>query len=71
MRIAIAQNNYTVGDIRHNLELIKSSLKQAESDNADIVVFSELSLCGYPPEDLLLRPDLYTIIDDADRKSVV
>lgn len=65
MRIAIAQNNYTVGDIRHNLELIKSSLKQAESDNADIIVFSELSLCGYPPEDLLLRPDLYTIIDGA------
>ncbi|WP_041296143.1 NAD+ synthase [Kangiella koreensis] len=65
MRIAIAQNNYTVGDIQRNLELIKSSVKQAELDNADIVVFSELSLCGYPPEDLLLRPDLYTIIDNA------
>lgn len=65
MRIAIAQNNYTVGDIRRNLDLIKSSVKQAESEDADIVVFSELSLCGYPPEDLLLRPDLYTIIDEA------
>ncbi|NVK21640.1 MAG: NAD+ synthase [Kangiellaceae bacterium] len=65
MRIAIAQNNYIVGDIAYNLELIKKSVLQAESERCDVVVFSELALCGYPPEDLLLRPDLYKIIDKA------
>nr|WP_223669098.1 NAD+ synthase [Kangiella shandongensis] len=65
MRIALAQNNYIVGDIKYNLQLIKNSVIQAEERNADIVVFSELALCGYPPEDLLLRPDLYLIVDKA------
>ena len=65
MRIAIAQNNYIVGDIRHNLDLIKQSLFKAEQQECDVIVFSELALCGYPPEDLLLRADLYVIIDQA------
>ncbi|AOE49991.1 NAD+ synthetase [Kangiella sediminilitoris] len=65
MRIALAQNNYIVGDIEYNLQLIKQSVAQAEEQDADIIVFSELSLCGYPPEDLLLRPDLYLIVDKA------
>ena len=65
MRIALAQNNYIVGDIHHNLELIKKSVKQAEAADADIVVFSELALSGYPPEDLLLRQDLYALIEKA------
>lgn len=63
MRIAVAQNNYIVGDIRHNLELIKKSLEQAENENAEVLVLSELALCSYPPEDLLLRSDLYDLID--------
>lgn len=65
MRIAIAQNNYIVGDVEYNLQLIKQSITQAEQAKADVVVFSELALCGYPPEDLLLRPDLYLIVDQA------
>ncbi|NVJ67055.1 MAG: NAD+ synthase [Gammaproteobacteria bacterium] len=65
MRIAIAQNNYIVGDIRHNLALIKKSVQQAEQDKADLLVLSELALCSYPPEDLLLRTDLYSLIDNA------
>ncbi|AKE52190.1 NAD+ synthase [Kangiella geojedonensis] len=65
MRVALAQNNYTVGDIRHNLNLIKSSIEQAQSAQADVVVFSELALSGYPPEDLLLRSDLFGLIEDA------
>ena len=65
MRIALAQNNYIVGDIQYNLDLIKASVKKAEQADADIVVFSELALSGYPPEDLLLRPDLYMLIDRA------
>lgn len=65
MRIAIAQNNYIVGDIKYNVSLIKKSVALAEKDNADVLVFSELALCGYPPEDLLLRSDLYQLIDKA------
>lgn len=65
MRIALAQNNYIVGDIQYNLGLIKKSVQQAEKADADIVVFSELALSGYPPEDLLLRQDLYTLIEQA------
>ncbi|MRX28285.1 NAD+ synthase [Kangiella sp. HZ709] len=65
MRIAIAQNNYIVGDIKHNLHLIQKSLQQAETQNAELLVLSELALCSYPPEDLLLRSDLYDLIEDA------
>lgn len=71
MRIAIAQNNYIVGDIQYNLELIKSSLAKAEEESADVLVLSELSICGYPPEDLLLRSDLYVLIDKALRELCV
>ncbi len=65
MRIAIAQNNYIVGDIQYNLELIKKSLTQAENEQVDVLVLSELALCSYPPEDLLLRTDLYLLIEKA------
>ncbi|GAA4365569.1 NAD+ synthase [Kangiella marina] len=65
MRIALAQNNYIVGDVQYNLNLIKNSVQKAEEAGADIVVFSELALSGYPPEDLLLRPDLFGLIEGA------
>lgn len=54
MRIALAQINPTVGDIAGNAELIRDCLGRAREARADLVVFSELSLCGYPPKDLLL-----------------
>ena len=61
--IALAQVNFKVGDIDGNLNLIAASVKDAkaqlgETDQALMVVFSELALIGYPPEDLLLRPSL-------------
>jgi NAD+ synthase (glutamine-hydrolysing) len=55
IRIAQAQINPTVGDIPGNAAKIIAGLKQAEVRGADVVTFPELSLCGYPPEDLLLR----------------
>lgn len=58
LRISIAQLNTLVGDIPGNTQKILQYSKQALSDQADIVVFPELSLTGYPPEDLLLRPSL-------------
>ncbi|MEO8740715.1 MAG: NAD+ synthase [Casimicrobiaceae bacterium] len=56
MRIAIAQLNQVVGDLRGNAARIDEAVAAATRAGADLVVTPELSLCGYPPEDLLLRP---------------
>jgi len=56
MRIALAQINPTVGDLNQNLAKIKSFIEKSKKENANIVVFPELVLSGYPPEDLLLKP---------------
>ena len=64
--IVIAQVNPIVGDISGNTQLVIESVKNAEiSHQADIVVFPELTLPGYPPEDLLLRPSMQRRIDSA------
>ncbi len=57
MRIGLAQVNTSVGDLDGNLELIVNTLREAEEMEADLVCFPELALCGYPPEDLLLKKD--------------
>ena len=56
MRIALAQINTTVGDLDGNRALIVSRLDEARSSGADLVLFPELAVTSYPPEDLLLRP---------------
>ena len=56
MRLALAQINTTVGDLDGNRALILDRLEAAKEANADVVVFPELAVTGYPPEDLLLRP---------------
>jgi len=56
VRIAIAQLNQVVGDLAGNAARILGAVAEAERGGADVVVTPELSLCGYPPEDLLLRP---------------
>jgi NAD+ synthetase len=55
MKIAIAQINTTVGDFSGNSDKIINSWLQADELGAEIVVFPELALCGYPPRDLLLK----------------
>ena len=55
MKIALAQLNYIVGDIEGNKELILQHILRAEKEKTDLVVFSELAICGYPPLDLLER----------------
>jgi NAD+ synthase/NAD+ synthase (glutamine-hydrolysing) len=55
MRVALAQINPTVGDLRANAELIRSFAHRAARQHADLVVFPELAVCGYPPRDLLLH----------------
>ena len=56
LSIALAQLNPTVGDVEGNLALVRRVRKDAAALGADLVVFSELVLVGYPPEDLVLRP---------------
>ena len=56
MRLALAQINTTVGDLDGNRERILARLEEAKSAGADLVLFPELAVTGYPPEDLLLRP---------------
>ncbi|MFN0101112.1 MAG: NAD+ synthase [Bryobacteraceae bacterium] len=58
MRIALGQINTTVGDLSGNATLILRTARRAAEAGADVVVFPELSLLGYPPQDLLDRPAL-------------
>ncbi|MDI3527108.1 MAG: hypothetical protein PWR03_1291 [Tenuifilum sp.] len=53
MKIALAQLNYTIGHFEQNVEKIVSSINRAKQQGARLVIFSELSICGYPPHDLL------------------
>ena len=55
LRISLAQINTTVGDFSGNSKLILEMANEAASLGADLVAFPELAICGYPPEDLLLR----------------
>src|ERR671911_1932867 len=56
MRLALAQINVVVGDLDGNRDRILSALADARGEGADLVLFPELAVTGYPPEDLLLRP---------------
>ncbi|MBI2276310.1 MAG: NAD+ synthase [Dechloromonas sp.] len=59
LRIAVAQFNATVGDLTGNVERILKCATEAKARGAHVLLTPELALCGYPPEDLLLRPDFY------------
>ncbi len=53
MKIALAQLNYKIGDFERNRQKIIHAIHKAKSDKVNLIVFSELSVCGYPPLDLL------------------
>ena len=55
---ALAQSHFLVGDITANAEKMRTLAIQARAQGADVIIFPELSLLGYPPQDLLLRPNL-------------
>lgn len=57
MKITIAQINPIIGDIPGNIQKIIEAANKAVADQADLLLTPELSLCGYPPRDLLLKPD--------------
>jgi len=56
MKLALAQINSMVGDLSGNTKKIRDFIGQARLTGADLVVFPELAITGYPPEDLLLKP---------------
>lgn len=66
LRVVMAQLNLRVGDIKGNLQrIIDSACHARDALQARVIVFPELSLCGYPPEDLLLRSSMQARITDA------
>ncbi|OOG43460.1 NAD+ synthase [Rhodanobacter sp. C05] len=64
MLVSIAQLNLHVGNIESNTRKIISCITKAREDSADLIVFPEMAITGYPPEDLLLRP---AFLDQANR----
>src|ERR1700688_2577831 len=56
LAIAVAQLHPIVGDVSGNADKGRGARAKAAADGADLVVFSELNICGYPPEDLVLKP---------------
>ncbi|WP_406828937.1 NAD+ synthase [Microbulbifer sp. ARAS458-1] len=66
LQLVLAQINLLVGDIPGNADQVVEVARRAHREHgADLVLFPELTLCGYPPEDLLLRPSMQKRIDDA------
>jgi len=67
MKIALAQQNYHIGNFEYNVSKIIEAIAQAKKQQADLVVFSELAVCGYPPRDFLEFEDFiskcYSAID--------
>ncbi len=68
MRLALAQINAVVGDLDGNRERILSGLADARSEGAELVLFPELAVTGYPPEDLLLRPAFVRAAEESLRE---
>src|ERR1700712_154598 len=68
MKIVLAQQNYHIGNFEDNLRKILAAIRQAKEAGADLVVFSELCVCGYPPRDFLEFDDFiskcYAAIDE-------
>ncbi len=56
MKLALAQINTTVGDFRGNVAKIRECARRAQQGGAELVIFPELAVCGYPPRDLVERP---------------
>ena len=65
MKIAIAQLNYTIGDIDGNISLIKDAVLKAKAEGADVVLFAEYAVSGTPAYDLLRKTTFLTLCEDA------
>ena len=73
MKIFLAQQNYHIGNFEYNTNKMKEAIRLAREDGAHLVVFSELSVCGYPPRDFLYFNDFvnacYASIDDISKEA--
>ncbi|MEQ8288800.1 MAG: NAD+ synthase [Gammaproteobacteria bacterium] len=70
IKIILAQINLTVGDIDGNIDKIIDAIRNAEQQNADIILFPELCICSYPPEDLLFRPAFIANVEQALKRII-
>lgn len=68
LRIALVQMNAIVGDMEGNAERVRAGIREAREIGADIAVFPELCLTGYPPEDLLFRPSFLKAAETGVRR---
>jgi NAD+ synthase (glutamine-hydrolysing) len=68
MKIVLAQQNYHIGHFEHNTEKIIAAITEAKKQEADLIVFSELSICGYPPRDFLEFKDFIQRCHDSVNK---
>jgi NAD+ synthase (glutamine-hydrolysing) len=68
MRISIAQLNYHIGNFEGNLEKMLRAVEQARQDGADLICFSELATCGYPPRDFLEFDDFIELSEETVNK---
>ena len=75
MKIVLAQQNYHVGNFESNTKKIIAAIKEAKAQQADLIVFSELSICGYPSRDFLEFNDFinkcYAAIDEIKQQSLI
>jgi NAD+ synthase (glutamine-hydrolysing) len=65
MKIAIAQLNYHIGNFAENTKKIINAIQKAKQQKADLIVFAELAICGYPPRDFLEFDDFISRCDNA------
>ena len=65
MKIALAQLNYTIGDIDGNVARIKEAVRKAQSQGADVVLFAEYAVSGTPAYDLLRKTTFLTLCEEA------
>jgi NAD+ synthase (glutamine-hydrolysing) len=68
MKIALAQLNYHIGNFESNTNKIITSIREAKQNGADLVVFAELCVCGYPARDFLEFNEFISLCDDAAKK---
>tara|TARA_B100000427_G_scaffold152060_1_gene126707 strand:- start:1858 stop:3477 length:1620 start_codon:yes stop_codon:yes gene_type:complete len=64
MKLALVQLNPIIGNLAYNYSLIETEFKRYANDGVDLIIFSECILTGYPPLDLLLRPDFILSLED-------
>lgn len=68
MKIALSQLNYHIGNFDSNTDKIIAAIEKSRNQHVDLVVFSELAICGYPPKDLLERKDFIERTEKALQK---